>query len=416
MRMLKTLIIAVVCVTFSMSAACSDDSDKTNNATVNNSADKKDVGSEDASKDESDAKVPDEDDTGKNDPDTKGEDPDAKDPDNEDLTAGDFMNQLRASVAGVNCAVAFHCPENGKPGEMLDLGRSGDEASCVAYFNRMNEQATDLEAYVRPVGSVEDGRTTYDPAKAADCLAEVAASKTACAVFDEAAVTRCLESVFQPTVAADGACASDSECIDGHCSISDDGVCPGTCIATPAAVGEGKSCEEAPCAAGLECVMKSGAEETCEVVKYVEAGVACDNITAKCKIGLECGDAGVCKKPVFAAKDAKCDSSTVCKPGLACIGVIGNDYELDGTCQTVRKEDEACLFPLQCAHGLYCDSTDIDVPGKCFALGTAGDACNDNGGDMDWCDDGFDCEEQEGGGFRCVELNTTIDICKIPGE
>ncbi len=396
MKLLKKLIVAMVCVTFTMSAACSDDSDKNENPKVNNvNNDKADIGSDvdtDDSKDsddKSDAKTEtDTDPQTDTNPQTDTDSGGSTDTDpTEALTPEQFTEQMFSALAAVNCEVVFNCPANGNAKLVKDLGRTADQVACVEVSKKRlaaqgHENLDILEA-------IANSHTEFDAEKAAECLTEIAASKAACNLFDAAAIARCIDTVFIPQLIVGEECASNSECMGGYCSISVDGTCPGECIANPAKAKKGESCKLAKCDAGLECIVQSMTTSTCEIVEYVGSGVACNALT-KCKTGFEC-TSGMCSKPVYQEKDTSCNENSRCKAGLTCVGAINNAYVLEGTCKSIRKANEACLFPLQCAHGLHCDSTDIDVPGKCFALRVAGEACNDNGGEFDWCDDHLEC-------------------------
>ena len=133
--------------------------------------------------------------------------------------------------------------------------------------------------------------------------------------------------MFIPQLIVGEECASNSECMGGYCSISVDGTCPGECIANPAKAKKGESCKLAKCDAGLECIVQSMTTSTCEIVEYVGSGVACNALT-KCKTGFEC-TSGMCSKPVYQEKDTSCNENS--------------------------------------------------------------EACNDNGGEFDWCDDHLEC-------------------------
>lgn len=410
MRMLKTLLIAVVCVTFTMSAACSGDSDNNGNPTVNNN-DKADVGGnvDTGGGADTDDKS-DTDDSKDSDDETDTESPKDTDP-VETLTAEEFAEQMLSSLAEVNCEVVFNCPANGNAKLVQDLGRAEDQAACVDVSKK--RLASQGYQHLELLAAVANSHTEFKAEKAAECLAEIAASQAACKLFDDAAIARCIDTVFIPLLAVGEECASNQECADGYCSITTDGICPGTCIANPPDAKQGESCKLASCEDGLECVVNSPTSSTCEVVEYVGAGVACDALT-KCKTGLECGDTRVCAKPVYQEKDTNCDENSRCKAGLTCVGIINSSYKLEGTCQPIRKENEACLFPLQCTHGLHCDSTDIDVPGKCFALRKSGEVCNDNGGEFDWCDDYLKCVKDDvSGKSTCKADDSAAELCEI---
>jgi len=172
-------------------------------------------------------------------------------------------------------------------------------------------------------------------------------------------------------VAISDTCSSGWECSgDAFCS---QGECPRSCVERLAA---GSTCNsENECASGLMCVDK-------KCVEPAPAGSSCAGTTGVvCELGTACvggteQKAGVCRansEILVAELGERCDlDATYCREGLSCA--------FDGvalSCQNPVSSGEACHLaaPAQCPIEEYCNAARIDLEGRCQRLPTDGEAC-----------------------------------------
>lgn len=235
------------------------------------------------------------------------------------------------------------------------------------------------------------GRTTYDGAMAAACLARVVNSTCApnfgfeppCAGLD----------VFRGTVAQDGGCYVNSDCSSGLWCGSSALVCPGNCqpqvalggfttgiqscqpgsLFRPQADGGG-SCQ-APVAAGGSCTLPPGVYygvycggatscqaagdggSSCQPLRA--AGQSCLFGAASCAMDSECipADAGS-KCVAFAAISQPCGAAG-CQTGLAC---------RQGTCGSLVPEGGSCSRDAGvCDAGPLCPPNPLPADVDCAA-------------------------------------------------
>src|SRR5690606_28990149 len=106
-----------------------------------------------------------------------------------------------------NCEVVFNCPENGNFSLVKDLGRAKDQATCVEVSKK--RLASQGYQQLDILAAVANSHTEFKAEKAAECLAEIAASKAACNLFDDTAIERCIDAVFIPQLAVGEECASN---------------------------------------------------------------------------------------------------------------------------------------------------------------------------------------------------------------
>jgi hypothetical protein len=148
------------------------------------------------------------------------------------------------------------------------------------------------------------------------------------------------------------------------------------------------------CAQGAIC-----SASTCQIVKYVKEGEACDEGIARCGAeGAECVD-GVCRTPVDnvpvggscwvdtcavglhcsawlcvtpSAPGGPCVDVAGCMTGLACLGTSAGA----GHCGAPLLEGADCMAQGECASGLGCEFTK-DPSGTCKPYGTSTLECGE---------------------------------------
>jgi hypothetical protein len=165
--------------------------------------------------------------------------------------------------------------------------------------------------------AITNGRLTYDPSKAADCLAQL--SKPVACTADSPEGPSCVVSVLAGGVADGQPCESDYLCHAGSaCTVADltDG-CPA------------QTCRHIP-VAGEKCALLGGGP-TCAF------GASCvaDTCVANAKLGDRCG----------AASDPGCDQNLYCA--------------IDEPAPTCKRDvvNGPCVDRLGCFDYQYCDST-----------------------------------------------------------
>ncbi len=258
--------------------------------------------------------------------------------------------------------------------------------------------------------SVDAGRESFDPVRAATCLEAMEEAASSCPFTMPAA---CLH-VLTSQVPMGGACRYSSDCTAGVCELPPacqvtalgrcvasngsgdtcDAMVPAfsptpcgadqecewdgdryACMVPPTPVGEGDPCGVgAPCGAELYCrpppagtVTESG---TC--APRAGLGDPC-RLTFECSRDLTCGPQRVCAR--FVGQGASCaDPTTACGEGLFCD---------EGTCAPVPGLGASCVRAGRCLEG-WCSTTD-DL---CHPLKAEGEPC----GSWTECDS-YDCED-----------------------
>lgn len=179
-----------------------------------------------------------------------------------------------------------------------------DQASCEAYLGSF----LDLEPLVRP--SIESGRTTWDGARAAECVA--ALEELSCEAYSARltvmgdAPTGCTP--LTGLVADGGACGAPWECVSGYCSGVSSGA-EGSCATLP---GPGADCPTGQCAEGLRCDLGTS---TC--IERKADGEACTG-------DGECESNGCSEEQ---ATPGLCNAPSVCDGDLR-----DDEHEVYGTC------------------------------------------------------------------------------------
>jgi hypothetical protein len=269
------------------------------------------------------------------------------------------------------------------PGDPIPIASFGNEyvnascaaaARCGAYPTLASCLATNQVGggFLTLQADVAAARVTYDPAKAATCLAAVRNGPcTVTASVAESANASACDGVFGGTVAVGGACFISGECAGTSICIPPaacaTACCMGVCTAPVAA---NASCATAPCVEGTYCRQISTTTFRCTPQAATE-GASCD-----------AGDA--CKPPLFCALDAGGMTASCMKSlpgsGAACDPFTGCDDELQDYCNAQKvcskrvAVGQACTVatettPDNCVWYAYCDA------GVCKAFGAPGAAC-----------------------------------------
>lgn len=261
-----------------------------------------------------------------------------------------------APLAAQLCASAATC-------DCAEVSPSGsfDPAACEASFT-----AACLEAYGPVVTAVASGDAVVDPARAAACVAAIAAGTPACEA-PRGTIPLGLCDAWFFSDAPLGAACDFPICAGGA------GYCPaGDCVARP---GAGDPCSGYECAPGLLCLDGACAapgqdgdpcdvDDGCAPPLRCLAGAchalggpssACDT-AADCALGLDCvGSACTAVDPTPCTDDASCGNQGLC-------------VSLP-RCAPLAAQGEGCLSDAHCDVGLYCDA------GQCAPLPGDGQPC-----------------------------------------
>jgi hypothetical protein len=248
-----------------------------------------------------------------------------------------------------------------------------DEASCEASLQANSTQLLTLEA------AIAANHVKYDSSKAAACVSERANASCAFQGFMLSKPTSsdpCNE-VFVGLVAANGACFDSLECANGGlCSITNPQCdptttcCPGTCMAPPAKIAIGQTCQ-----ATSDCVTGAYCTDTTKQCAAVVSGV-----------GTACAGIDGCADPLVCNFDQGTSMFTTCYQqaarGAACdttkIAPCADERDY---CDTTTMKCTQNVSPGATCNGTngatcvgYADCTN----GSCVAKATAGQTCTVN--------------------------------------
>jgi hypothetical protein len=236
-----------------------------------------------------------------------------------------------------------------------------DEATCRQAFSK-HAPAPRFEALV------EAGRIVFDGAKAAECIANLAAP-------DYCTLTGHLRfcSPYEGQVSAGAACSLDWECRSRTCDTGGcdqlSTCCEGTCAGDSPIVGVGGNCSAlfSECVAGATCVIDPETfTRTCRPI--VGPGGTC-SATGECSSGEWCPWSGTTRTAqcVPAAKRGQ-----DCIPeGLPCDSLRDLCDPATHKCVARRTPGEPCAGPVDCVNYAVCDGTS----GKCVRKANLGEAC-----------------------------------------
>ncbi len=265
--------------------------------------------------------------------------------------------------------------------------------NCDAYARKQLENGflTAVET------AIEEGTVTYHPGRVKACLNEIRQGGcTANAYLEEC------EAALAGTVATEGDCMQDAECIgDRFCRVDD--LCPGVC--SPKREDGERCAREEECSSGSVCH-----EGRC--TSELRAGDECESCGVGCGGGLFClgadeetGETGTCQSlnDLFTAPEGEpCDiEGELCEPGASCAASVEGG-EVSWTCEPPASSGGDCqlAIPDMCPTGEYCAGLAPRVgvlQGICSQLPT----------------EGLDCLPGDCGGGRCAADHACVEgICR----
>lgn len=293
----------------------------------------------------------------------------------------DFSNEANERLVTAACEGIFECPEKQDPNLLSFFSGFSDQQSCEAYLND-NEgvNAGDMQELV---AAAEDGRVTYSPDAAEDCLEEFEEATQECTAVGKATFSGgACDEVFEGDKEEDDACLISEECAEGECDRqSDPDTCYGTCEPGGTA-GEGESCSPGDCDPNenLTCSSTDGDGE-CVAPQSVGEDEPCRELS-QCEGDLVCLDS-VCTEPETPKEDGEScgygEGLVVCAGGLTCQDLASNSETgaVEGECGSPLQEGDSCLASFECERGLYCDGADFEAgeEGECAPTKEVDESC-----------------------------------------
>jgi hypothetical protein len=296
--------------------------------------------------------------------------------------AGVPLDQLASALATAACANINACYVSAVRVLIHD-------EDCQTLFTNQIEETT-----VVPIRqSVDRGTITYDPAAAAECVANLVRgtqqSPPECANVN-ALLENC-KLALGNLAAADQPCGQSVECKSGLLCGLNSG-CPGTCrpfAPTGAACQRDAECDPTQ---GLYCrqlaadggapdagTTDAGTPGTCQ--PYVPLGDTCAQ-QDKCVPGGFCVN-GTCRRisDLFTLADGfDCYyNNLLCRAGLACefTGLPLVPLLSTATCVGENQPLGSCrvALPGECPKDYYCNATLLSLVGQCVATPTENQAC-----------------------------------------
>lgn len=341
--------------------------------------------------------------------------------------------QLPLLAFVVGAVSLFACggsPEPVGPVALTEVAGQSLSAECDLFVRcGAVTSAAACDAFLRPqvtatigqlTAAVANGTVKFDPAKAGVCLDELRHQPCDQSQESPRGAHPSCQQTFAGTVADNGACALNEQCLSGSCAYTacPDSCCSGKCSGTrppPAALGqacgngscvasaycnalgtcapllaEGHSCEsDRQCAFGTVCA--GGSASTC--TKTPVGGGACltsGSQTGICDtIGLVCDASNHCVKSLgvgapCSAKQSVCAADLVCDPASL-------------KCLVAPAAGAACLGG-RCAAGAHCVQGIASGPGTCTADKALGEACQS----------GYECQSSSCQAGHCADAAACI--------
>lgn len=304
--------------------------------------------------------------------------------------------------------------------------------------------------------AIDEGRTSFDAAAAAACVAQITDSSCLGLFVNEGNFFGgACENILVGQGAPGDDCSSEFECDNGYCQGGKGGTgdtCEpaGECVAFAA---DGASCTETPCRRGsyctagvcttgaagsscygdgcdegFECVsnaLVAGAPGICQAIDTAEEGDACENPGNFCdsSYALIClpatqeASTGTCK-PLPSTAGALCVE--LCDNNLACVYAEGNEFGQCSPLSSLPDVGDECdpekggLLGGSCGLFLTCQpGEEKGDPFTCQNRGAEGDPCNggirfaSTGGNFGSCNIGLFCSSEI--------VNSPNPICTKPG-
>ncbi len=294
------------------------------------------------------------------------------------------------------------------------LGPYHDEGGCVETFT---EQCQANQAAVDE--SIAAGRTTFDAAKAAECLTLRRAQVDACdasALYDP--TDRTCDDIIAGAVADGDTCLTDSECAEeasqcelepptgtgGTVTISLEGTCKGQgdegeeCLPGNVCNGELR-CLTDPETFEQRCAPRGAAGATCDVDDDCQAGLRCvyDDVIYD----------NVCRAP--ATEGQPCAQAEDCAEGLACLQNASSQY----VCTVRGGAGVSCSTVDDCLPGLLCAQDPATYRYQCTAPSASGGPCPM--GDQQ-CAPGLQCRYDSSSGDDVCLGGASGEPCTVGSE
>lgn len=267
--------------------------------------------------------------------------------------------------------------------------------------------------------AIEAGTLTYDAALARACLDATRAQ--GCDLFIAAPPEACRD-FLQGTIAIGGRCSTSEECEgDAFCDGAGCPDVPGTCAAR---LGSGSACEsDDECQSGLLC--EDGA---CRTPASTSGGSCGGGSGLECPIdelciGADLETRGTCTPitEVFTRNlDEPCDplEAELCSPELSCAITGGTAGALEASCKAIAPSGGSCFgaSPDMCPRGEYCDALPQmgDLEGTCQTLPVEGEACGQSLFTR-VCGEGLECVTI-GDVQTCIRLKANGQACDSESE
>jgi hypothetical protein len=257
--------------------------------------------------------------------------------------------------------------------------------------------------------AVNEGRTSYDSAAAAECLDVM--DRLSCEDFYDGPQPSICVQVFVGLQDNGATCVDDAECSGGWCDTRTD--CPGACADL---VAEGGNCAEGQrCGWNLACMDGSCVVDPGPLTLGQECGLM---EMRECAYGLWCDPgSGVCEDQAGAGHP--CEAANACEPGLGCF---------EGSCgaPTFVSSAGGDCDPLTGAYcdlgsGLVCTMSLSETYETCEPAAQAGETCVDVEGqrfipcdplEPIYCDamGTNSCEDKKPGGETCQSSEECLSM------
>ncbi len=225
---------------------------------------------------------------------------------------------------------------------------------------------------------VKAGRLGFDTAKAQSCLNDIGSLACASGLNGLNAQISDCSAVLVAKVQTGGACANDSECVDGTCQGQ---TCPDHCVANAAV---GADCSNAGCTHGAYC------DSTTNKCTAVQANGGSCNDNSDCQSGYcaigNGSSQGQCAAPNAGNAGATCSSDNDCASGLFC-DMAGES----GTCKADIAKGQPCGTQSDPASGVSGCGPQLVCLGFAVSGGSSGQMTVTAGTCSSWVGNGGTC-------------------------
>ena len=285
-----------------------------------------------------------------------------------------LYKQWAAVMHNYTCERAFQCQD--KWDAVLSVGQHPDITSCKSAEPKVPVFPAELYQ------SILNGEVSYDANAARACLTALTSTlKTnLCALKNRVEFPPC-PAAFVGQQSLDAQCLRDEACAgpETYCQKGAN-ACVGRCQPK---LKKNEACTPmTPCESGHSCLFDRQGNGVCVADGAVADDSPCSQ-DQQCDLASFCGfDNGVrlCKPTPTSTLGAMGDSCTyltnvikLCKPGLACIGNMGDPVV--GTCRAPIVQGGACHNTAECAPTLRCRVPPQQRVGQCVPFGSVNESC-----------------------------------------